>query len=271
MPKHKSIPTFEIIIPIGNISVGNTKTRLSSNLNELQRKNLTIWLLNHVVTNSYNAFNQLKVKPNIVILGNSYPPSQLDYISHIYSIKNQIPIKELGQNLNESLQQYIHVSQTTNKLILPADLGMLETTDILQFVQKSNDFKTPVIAKATKDNGTNGILLPMKNNFQFSFGENSFDSHIKILNKYEEINSPGVNYDIDDHSDLIELMKINDNIRNVLDTKGKIVIPINKFRNVGTEIKVKSKCNTFRLLKNIELKESQNIIYYNTSIDISIH
>ena len=66
-------------------------------------------------------------------------------------------------------------------------------------------------------------------------------------------------------------MKINDNIRNVLDTKGKIVIPINKFRNVGTEIKVKSKCNTFRLLKNIELKESQNIIYYNTSIDISIH
>ena len=61
------------------------------------------------------------------------------------------------------------------------------------------------------------------------------------------------------------------NIRNVLDTKGKIVIPINKFRNVGTEIKVKSKCNTFRLLKNIELKESQNIIYYNTSIDISIH
>ena len=53
MPKHKSIPTFEIIIPIGNISVGNTKTRLSSNLNELQRKNLTIWLLNHVVTNSY--------------------------------------------------------------------------------------------------------------------------------------------------------------------------------------------------------------------------
>ena len=148
---------------------------------------------------------------------------------------------------------------------------MLETTDILQFVQKSNDFKTPVIAKATKDNGTNGILLPMKNNFQFSFGKNSFDSHIKILNKYEEINSPGVNYDIDDHSDLIELMKINDNIRNVLDTKGKIVIPINKFRDVGTEIKVKSKCDTFGLLKNIELKESQNINYYNTSIDISIH
>ena len=46
-PKLKS--NLEIIIPIGNISNGDTKTRLSSNLNNIQRKNLTVWLLNHVV------------------------------------------------------------------------------------------------------------------------------------------------------------------------------------------------------------------------------
>ena len=42
-------------------------------------------------------------------------------------------------------------------------------------IQKSNDFNTPVIAKAIKDNGTNGLLLPLKKDFIFRFGKNSFD------------------------------------------------------------------------------------------------
>ena len=75
-PNSKS--NFEIIIPIANISIGNTKTRLANKLSELQRKNLTIWLLNHVVTTSYMALSQLKMKPYITILGNEYSTPEFD-------------------------------------------------------------------------------------------------------------------------------------------------------------------------------------------------
>ena len=271
MIKPISKSNFEIIIPIGNITIGNTKTRLSSNLNELQRKNLTIWLLNHVVTNAYFALNKLKMKPNITILGNKYSGSEFDYITHIYSKRNQIHIKELGGDLNDSLQQYIDVSHSDNKLILPADLGMIEISDILTFVQKSNDFNTPVIAKAIKDNGTNGLLLPLKKDFIFRFGKNSFDYHIKTLCKYEEVNSTGVNYDIDDNSDLVRLIQNNNRIQNVLDIEGKIVIPINQYGHTGNGINVNCKCHTFSIPNNIELRDSKDIIYFNNSIDIIIN
>ena len=99
-PKLKS--NLEIIIPIGNISNGDTITRLSSILNNIQRKNLTVWLLNHVVNIAYKALGQLNMNPNITILSNTYTKSQFDYISHIYSMKNQIHIKCLGNSLSWS-------------------------------------------------------------------------------------------------------------------------------------------------------------------------
>ncbi len=268
-PNSKS--NFEIIIPIANISIGNTKTRLANKLSELQRKNLTIWLLNHVVTTSYMALSQLKMKPYITILGNEYSTPEFDYISHIYSIKNQIPIKNLGNNLNDSLQQYLDISKKNNKLILPADLGMIQINDILQFIQKSNNFKIPVIAKANKDNGTNGLLLPLNKDFKFRFGKNSFTSHIDILRTYEIVNSHGINNDIDEHSDLIKLMKNNNSIKYVLDIKGKIVIPFNEYSHVNKEINVNLVNDNFTLPNNMELKESKKTYFYNKSIDIIIN
>ena len=269
------IPTLksnlEIIIPIGNISNGDTKTRLSPNLNNIQRKNLTVWLLNHVVNIAYKALSQLNMNPNITILSNTYPKSQFDYISHIYSMKNQIHIKCLGNSLNDSLQQYIGLLHNVNKLILPADLGMITIDNIVKFIKKSGDFKTPVIAKATKDNGTNGLLLPLEKDFTFKFGENSFESHKKILNRYKIMNSLGLNNDIDDYSDLMELIRSNNNIQKIIDIEKKVVIPTNKFEHIGNGINTNCKCHILDLPNDIKLRESKNLIYNNKSIDISIN
>jgi 2-phospho-L-lactate guanylyltransferase (CobY/MobA/RfbA family) len=250
--------SFEIIIPMGNITIGKTKTRLSSILSPVQRKNLTIWLLNHVVINSYLALIDLELKPNITILASEYSKSEYDYLTHLYAINNQLHIKWIGKSLNDSLQKHIPSSNGA-KLILPGDLGLLTKFNVIDLVRASESFNNPVIVKAYKDFGTNALLLPNEQVFKFKFGNNSFNIHKELLPKSVTLNQKGLNFDIDNTEDLIELAEYNKKIETILAFTNKIILPKNKFTHVGNGGNSNCYCHILKLPKNYQLIESEYI------------
>ena len=250
--------SFEIIIPMGNITIGKTKTRLSSILSPIQRKNLTIWLLNHVIINSYLALIDLELKPNITILASEYNKSEYDYLTHLYAINNQLHIESIGKDLNGSLQRYLS-SSSGAKLILPGDLGLLTKFNLIDLVKASENFNNSVIVKAYKDFGTNALLIPNEQEFKFKFGDNSFNLHKELIPSSVTLNQKGLNFDVDNLEDLIELTEYNKKIETILAFTNKVILPKNKFTHIGDGENNNCYCHILKLPRNYQLIESEYI------------
>ena len=85
------------------------------------------------------------------------------------------------------------------------------------------------------------------------------------------MNSLGFNNDVDDYSDLMKLIRNNNNIQKIIDIEEKVVIPTNKFEHIGNGINTNCKCHILDLPRHIKLQKSKNLIYNNKSINISIN
>lgn len=89
-------------------------------------------------------------------------------------------IPETNANLNDALAQARRVCIANGAravLILPADLPRLRVRDIEKMIALGEPAPRVVIVPATRDNGTNALLLNPALDFDFQFGANSFAVH----------------------------------------------------------------------------------------------
>lgn len=120
---------------------------------------------------------------------------------------------ETGHGLNPALQQagqWIMARQGRTCLVLPADLPLLELTDLRGMVQAAGS-RTPaaVIAPCRRGDGTNALLLRPPNLVTFSFGPGSFSRHRQAIRTMglEPVvyTSPTLAFDLDLPEDWAEL------------------------------------------------------------------
>ncbi len=95
-------------------------------------------------------------------------------------------------------------------LILPADLPLLEPADI-EALLTGGASSQAIIAPDLSNQGTNALRLnlPIAANFNFRFGENSFELHKEALQQanisYEISRQPAILYDLDYPADFENL------------------------------------------------------------------
>ncbi|MBM3949606.1 MAG: 2-phospho-L-lactate guanylyltransferase [SAR202 cluster bacterium] len=91
-------------------------------------------------------------------------------------------------------------------LVLPGDLGLLQSADVEQLINMSDGLKQLVLVRACRDGGTNAILIPSGQLVGLHFGHHSFAKHLqaaKRVNIAARIATPSsISFDLDTAHDL---------------------------------------------------------------------
>lgn len=96
-------------------------------------------------------------------------------------------------------------------LILPADLPLITSADLIRLAGATEDGPNVVIAPSD-DNGTNALLLTPPNCIDFAFGIDSFAHHQSQAEQkeipFKVIHSSSLAFDVDRPADLDELRRL---------------------------------------------------------------
>jgi len=157
------------IIPVKDFEY--SKLRLSNILNHTERKNLSFYMLEDVLTilDSINSITKIiittSMKNNINI--KKYPKAEIIY--------------DCAADINESLFNAIDYCKKFNTdqiLILPSDIPLITPADIIELLNtkiKSNS--DIIIVPSNRNDGTNSLLFNSDLNIKTYFGKNSFKLH----------------------------------------------------------------------------------------------
>ncbi len=122
-----------------------------------------------------------------------------------------MPLAEAGADLNAALDQGCAAAQAGGAdllLILPTDLPILEESD-LEAVVALAQAGADVVMAASRDGGTNALLLRLPPAFAFAFGPNSFAAHHRAARaagcQVAVYASPTLAFDLDWPADLTQL------------------------------------------------------------------
>ena len=188
---------IQTIIPMKPLS--KAKSRLKGNVDSISRRAAILMMLNRVI----KAVNQ-NAKTNCVILGGD---TLIHKLAKSHSVQ-WVPEKPSNNSLNDSLWEAMISAYTLGAeatLFLPGDLPLINTSDIHEIFLASESLKNTVLAKATKDGGTNALLQPAEHAFKPMLGCLSFSKHRKwVLDKsipFSVIDTPGLQFDLDNDSD----------------------------------------------------------------------
>ena len=123
--------------------------------------------------------------------------------------------QEEKQSLNDALEQGRRralLYQADAILILPADLPLLTSADIIQLYQVGKTQPGMVITPS-HDGGTNALLLHPPQTMPFAFGQNSFARHCALAKEtglpYQIFESASLSFDLDWPKDLAYLSMVN--------------------------------------------------------------
>jgi 2-phospho-L-lactate guanylyltransferase len=118
-------------------------------------------------------------------------------------------ILESNATLNEALEQARRVCVANGAqalLVVAADLPRLRVRDVEKLAALGEDVPQVVIVPATRDGGTNALLLNPANAIPFLFGEASFAKHAAAARELglpvQEYTSDTVTFDLDVPEDL---------------------------------------------------------------------
>jgi 2-phospho-L-lactate guanylyltransferase len=190
-----------IVIPVKELD--KAKSRLESVLSPKERKKLILSMLQDVTTCIQKKMNDL----HLFILSN-------DPIIKAYADENNYGfIKDTKNDLNKSINdatQWALVQGYKKMLIIPSDLPLITEIDLKKLLAPRTG--PLVILSPSKDRGTNALFRNPPNIIQSSFGDNSFEKHIRLAEKvkcrYEVVKSSTLELDIDTLNDLEEFIHI---------------------------------------------------------------
>ena len=195
--------------------LGTSKKRLSSVLNPQERRELTLAMLEDVLSAL-----QTSSVDEIVVVSNDF---SLRNFTNKYRATHLVQ-KTSGLNpAVEEATEWCVQNGAEAVLILPADIPLLSSVDVDKIVELGNCEEQTVVLSPSYDGGTNALFQSPPNLIRACFGSRSFAEHIK------EAQSKGVCVrlhcstnvaaDIDSAKDLSKMLKTESNTacRRVLD------------------------------------------------------
>ena len=97
-------------------------------------------------------------------------------------------------------------------MYLPADLPLVDTDDVRGMIDASKGGRTLTLAPASRDGGTNGIIVPLGSRFRPALGHGSFERHRSQARRdgVEPVvfTSEGLGLDLDVPADLEALERL---------------------------------------------------------------
>jgi len=196
--------TLWAIVPVKPLRRG--KSRLSGILSEDERTALNKSML-------VNTIKTLKGVPEIdVILVVSRDPSALS-LAREYDARTVL--EDGNPELNTALRRASMVAQTYQAheiLVLPADLPLVTTDDVREFIAHSGNPPEVIIAPDRRKDGTNALYINPANLIDFRYGEGSFNIHLEQAKKanarIEIIEHKSFALDLDLPEDLVYLHEL---------------------------------------------------------------
>lgn len=190
--------TLWAIVPVKPLRRG--KSRLAGALSEDERTDLNRTLLQHTL----KTLSELKELEQVLVI--SRDPQALT-IARNYGART---VREDGQaELNTALKRATVIAQvyaTRGVLVLPADLPLVSTEDILALIERAVDPPVVVIAPDRHEKGTNALLISPSGLIEYDFGGDSFHRHCELVKKsgarLEVVNLPSLGLDLDVPEDL---------------------------------------------------------------------
>lgn len=204
--------TIWAIIPVKPLRDG--KSRLSHILSANKRAQLT----SDILSETLSILNQVPDIYRTLVV--SRDPSVLkiarQHLAFTFSEGKK-------QGLNEALARAVHVATAqgaTSVLILPSDLPLLTIGDVETLIEgtkaslNGNGHKHMMaICPDRAYDGTNALYLTPPFGFQFYYGPQSYDAHIKEAQRLgmesRVVYTPGVRFDLDTEEDWYTHQKLN--------------------------------------------------------------
>ena len=183
------------IIPMKPLAEG--KTRLGRQFNQSQRADLTLGMLQRVIS----AIKGASIELFWVIGGD-------ERVTRLVRNQDGIWLPEMGRNLNDTLTKAFDTAfkEGYSVLYLPGDLPFIKPSDVINLIRSSERRNNITLAPARIDGGTNAILVPQGIAFQPELGARSFAKHLAqaaIMEVSVAIcYSPGLGFDLDTVDDL---------------------------------------------------------------------
>ncbi len=192
------------IVPVKPLRRG--KSRLSSVLSEDERAELNSSLLSHTL----EVLNQVKEISNTLVVSRD---------NSALTIAREMGAKTVQEDgsphLNTALRRATVIAQvyaSRGVLILPADLPLMQSSDIEELISLAENPPVVVIAPDRHHSGTNALLLNPAGLLDYAFGPGSFQKHCekakKIGARLEICNLPSLELDLDLPEDLEILRKL---------------------------------------------------------------
>ena len=159
------------IIPVKPLA--NAKSRLAPTLTPSQRQQLAEHMFRHV----------LKISTRVPQLAGTLVISRDNKALAIAREYGAKTVQESGApEMNAALMRATSLIarwRGSGVLILPADLPLLATEDVVSMVELGDDLYSMVIATDQDRDGTNAMLVRPPGLMEYGYGPGSFDRHIE--------------------------------------------------------------------------------------------
>ena len=192
------------VVPLKNLKLA--KSRLSNILAEGERQELVLAMFDDVLV----SLRESPFIDKIFLVADKYFNPIAD-VQMITEIKNRGYDEAIIEALKDS-----RVNQAQAMLILPADLPLVSTDELDTLIRDQEDGSIR-IAGARDQDGTNALVMKPPSLLATSFGVGSFERHKKFAKalsvKIEEINLPGLSFDVDTEKDLIDFVQTKSDTR----------------------------------------------------------
>ena len=192
------------VVPLKNLKLA--KSRLSNILAEGERQALVLAMFDDVLV----SLKESHFIEKIFLVADKYFNLVAD-VQMITEIKNRGYDEAIIEALKDS-----RVNQAQAMLILPADLPLVSRDELNTLIRDQED-RSIRIAGARDQDGTNALVMKPPSLLATSFGVGSFERHKKFAKalsvKIEEINLPGLSFDVDTEKDLIDFVQTKSDTR----------------------------------------------------------
>jgi 2-phospho-L-lactate guanylyltransferase len=190
--------TIWAIVPVKPLRRG--KSRLAGLLSEEQRTRLNRYLLVHTLT----ILNEISDIEHTLVV--SRDPAALALTR---SMGGRTVLEDGAPQFNTAIKRATIVAQAQGAravLILPADLPLVESSDLRILLSYGPTPPVVVIAPDRRQEGTNGLFVNPAGLIEYSYGPGSFNRHCQSATeagaKLEIVNNERINLDLDLPEDL---------------------------------------------------------------------
>jgi len=192
-----------VIIPVKMLS--KAKSRLSSVLRPNERQTLTLSMFEDVLRSVTNS----QVVDRIIVIS---PDRAVLKVAGSYDV--ELIAEKTLRGMNSAVREAIEYSSREGAqkvLVIPADIPLVTSRDLQEIVSLGKNVSV-VISPSKSEKGTNALLLSPSNIISTSYGENSFQLHIKEAMRrgirFEVYRSKSIALDIDTPEDLIDFVNL---------------------------------------------------------------